>query len=154
MAKLFQTYWYNEQQAVRNAFLFNLRDDDLRSGGRVRRGEIVAGKCGYAIAEADVFGLSGRIVPFAPNRQCEWQGHILHCMALDGLPQGPVSRAHAGGLRHKHCVVVEFTSKKALEDARAAGLPVVHGTDGKTYANLEVAHIPQRQKRYRRATLL
>jgi hypothetical protein len=153
MAGLFEIYWYRELPAVACAFLYNLRDDDLTPGGQIRKGEIIAGKCGYHVAQADVPGYSGRVVAFRPNRHCEWQGFTLPSMTLDGLPVGRVPRGPEGKLRHRHCVVAEVTSTDAASKAAAMGLPIVISAKGKKLVNLEVASIPS-QGRERRAQLL
>jgi hypothetical protein len=132
-----------------------LRDDDLVPGGQIHRGEILAGKCGYFVAETHVSGRSARrIVQYLPNRCCQWQGFYLTCMALPGLPTGPVPRGPSGGLRHRHCVVVEISSPAAFVQAKTLGLKVISATDGRRLANLEIASIPGRQPAFRRAQLL
>lgn len=156
MTRHFSIHWYNEEPAVARAFLYNLRDRDLRTSGRINRGEIVLGACGLHVAEKDVDGFSGTIVDYLPNRCCEWQGHFLTCMALKDLPIGPVPRGQSGGLRHRHCVVAELTSPASVGKAKALGLPIINSVGGRTLVNLEVASFGDkgRQAAYRRATLL
>jgi hypothetical protein len=155
MPKYFSEYPY-QNPVISRAGLSNLRDDDLLPGGQICRGEILAGKCGYFVAETNVSGYSPRdIIEYLPNRCCRWQQEFfLTCMALDGLPKGPVPRGPSGGLRHRHCVVAEITSPIALAKAKALGLPVISASDGRKLANLEIASIPQRQPFFRRAKLL
>src|SRR5712671_3336471 len=153
--KHFQTYWYNLDHQFRKAHLYNLRDSDAGIGGRIKRGDVVAGRCGYHIAEADVLWFCARsVVGFHPNRKCEWYGLQLECMSLSGLPKGPVPRGRAGGLRHRHCVVAELVTPVSLREAKRLNLPVIKISDGRYLANLEVASIPNRQGACRRARLL
>lgn len=154
MPKHFNKYLYHDH-AIGRAGLSNLRDDDLLPGGQIHRGEILAGKCGFFVAETNVSGWSGRgIVEYLPNRCCKWRGFYLTCMALDGLPIGPVSRGQSGGLRHRHCVVVEISSAAVFVEAKKFELPVISATNGRKLANLEIASIPGRQPVFRRAQLL
>jgi hypothetical protein len=153
MPNRFSKYHY-QKPAFKRAALSNLRDADVSPGGAINQGEILAGECGFFVAEAHVPDYRGTVLEYLPNRCCEWQGFFLTCMALDSLPAGPVPRGLAGGLRHRHCVVAEFVSRASATSAKAAGLPLIGTTDGRQVANLEIASIPGRQPAYRRARLL
>ena len=154
MPRLFQKYWYEDEAAIARAVLHNLRDDDIRPGGSIRKGQIVAGKCGFNVAEAAVRGFSGRTPKFKPNRQIEWQGFTLDCMALDGLPIGAAVKAGKSKLRHRHCVVAELTDPEQVATAKEIGLPILKSEDGRSLANLEVFTVPGRTPKFRRAKLL
>jgi hypothetical protein len=155
MCKNFTTYWYRDEPAVGSAGLFHLRDDDLRLGGGICRGEIFQGHCGFQVAERDVPGFRGRTVAYLPNRCCEWFGFYLTCMAHKGLPEGPVRRSQAGGLRHKQYVVAELSSPAALQRAREMeGMQVITAADGRKLVNLETATIPGKNPKHRKAQLL
>jgi len=154
MSLLFNTSCYQKSQALRRACLFNLRDNDLHHGGSIRQGEIVAGRCGYVVAETNVPGFTGTVQPYWPNRCVLWREHFLTCMALPGLPTGPVPRGSAGGLRHQHYVVAEFADPAAITEAKKQGLPLVRSLEGRLLANVEIAIIPGKKNRYRAAQLL
>jgi hypothetical protein len=153
-------------RVVALADLYNCRDDDLCSGGTIARGDIVPGKCGIAVAAADVPGLSVTrgVVPYQPNRCVKWQDFYLTCMALKGLREGPVPFGAPGGLRHSHYVVAELTAPAAIALAKHqlviqtktkgdAQLRLVETSDGRKLVNLEVARIPEKNPGYRRAEL-
>ncbi len=154
MSQIFEKYWYQDEPAVARAFLFNLRDDDLRAGGSVHEGDIVVGQCGFVAAETDVIGFRGTTISYSPNRCVEWQNHYLTCMALDDLPAGSTLRSKSSKLRHKHYVVAELSWVRLGAHARKIGLPVVHSDSGRLLVNLEIFTVPSRTPAYRRAKLL
>lgn len=154
MPRLFDTYWYKDVASVEKAALFNLRDLDLKPGGRIPKGSIMAGECGYAIAESNVNGYTGKIRKFKPNRRVEWRGHELRCMALEGLPIGAALQKGKSVLRHRHYVVAELQHPEALAEALACGLPIVQGEGSRQLANLEVFVVPSKTPVFRRARLL
>lgn len=146
----FEIYWYRESEAVERAFLYNCRDADLRPGsGKVRHGAIVAGKCGFVVAEEDLPGFSGTEVSFKPNRHCCWQKFTLPCMALPSIPGHLTDKP---SLRHKHHVVAELVELDAVQLAKDLGVPVVV-VDSRNLVNLEVTTF-ERQTKSRRAKLL
>ena len=154
MPKLFETYWYKDVASVADAALFNLRNLDLQQGGIIPKGSIVLGMCGFAIAESDVNGYTGKIRKFKPNRRVEWRGYELPCMALEGLPIGAALQNGASILRHRHYGVAELENPEAAAEAVACGLPVVQGEGSRHFANMEVFVVPSRTPVFRRARLL
>jgi len=86
MPKKYNTYWYQEGPEFKQAFLYNLRDNDIQSGGKIVQGEIVLGAVGLVVAESTAVGWTGKTLPFNPNRRCEWQGFELPCMTSPSLP--------------------------------------------------------------------
>lgn len=149
---------------IANADLYNCRDGDLLPGGNVHRGDLVAGKCGFAVAMTKVPNRhpSHPINRYLPNRCVEWEGFYLTCMALPGLPEGRQPRGPSGGLRHKHYVVAELTGpaiKRAehiikTQPPSQGQLRFFVTPDGKRLANLEIASIPGKKPGHRIATLL
>ena len=154
MPKRFSDYWYNAEPLIHKAALFNLRDNDVAPGGKIAKGAITSGQCGYAVAEAEVPGYKTRTVEYLPNRCVLWHGFFLTCMALPGLPVGPVSIGQSGGLRHRHYVVAEFTAPAAIAQARQLGLPLILTDDGRKVANVEVFHVPGKTPKCCKAKLL
>lgn len=154
MPRLFRTYWYRTEPSVARAGLYNLRDDDLQFGGNIRAGEIIVGLCGFAIAEANVPKLTGRAVPYSPNRCVEWQGFYLTCMALANLPAQSFSRRMISSLRHRHYVVAELSSLASISRAKMLRLSFLRDDESRTLVNLELVRIPGRTPLYRYARLL
>src|SRR5207244_3907986 len=104
MAKKHEIYWY-KTPAVADAFLYNCRDRDLRAGSGIPQGSIVQGVGGFVVAERDVPNLTGSIISsFRANRQCEWNGFTLGCMAH---PQAPTGAATKQQLRPYNYIVAE-----------------------------------------------
>ena len=116
MPKKFSIYWYKEGPEFKQAFLYNLRDNDVQEGGRIAKGAIVQGAVGLVAAEVEVFGWTGNALPFNPNRRCDWHDFELPCMASPRLPAGKVA---AGLLRDGNYAVAAITSDevKALADS-------------------------------------
>lgn len=153
MAKKHEVYWYKTNPAVAAAFLCHCRDRDLRAGPGIPAGSIVQGIEGFAIAEADVPGLTGSVITaFRPNRQCEWAGFTLRCMAHPQIPEGATKKQQ---LRDYNYILGELTDPAAINQAKLLGVPVVQHSDGSHLINLEIS-VFQRQgpKNSRRAKLL
>lgn len=153
MAKKHSIYWYRTHPAVATAFLYHCRDRDLRDGSGIPQGSIVQGVGGFAVAESVVPGLTGSIIPtFQPNRQCEWMGFTLQCMAH---PQAPTGTASKQELRPFNNIVAELTDTAALTQAQSFGVPVVTHPSGKNLVNLEISTFEgQGKSSPRRAKLL
>ena len=151
MAKKYSTYWYQEDDQFRRAFLYQCRDNDVTVGGSIAKGAVLEGVLGYCIAEAAVSGYSGRVVPFKPNRRCIWQGIELPCQCHPAAPASPATKNELRGFNY---VVADLTAPDAREIAEQVKLPVVN-VDGKSLANLEL-DVFQSQGRgsVRRAKLL
>lgn len=127
-------YWYQEEPAVADAFLFNCRDNDLRRGGTIPSGSIILGVGGFVVAERTVAGLSGTVFPFRPTRRCEWKGHELNCMVH---PQMPISARTKAELRPYNYLVAELEADAQFTTAQGVKLPVVITPDGRRLVNLE-----------------
>ena len=154
MPKLFDKYWYQESAFVKNAFLYHLRDDDLveHKSTQIPQGTIVEGALGFAAAEQAVPGFQARIVRFAPNRQCEWQGLILGCMAHTAAPANQPPKKE---LRLFNNIVARLPDEAAIVLAKSTGVPVLTTPEGDIVVNLEVANFgKQGAASPRRAQLL
>ena len=136
MAKKFQKYWYHDEHEVREAFLFNCRDDDLRAGAGIPVGAIVPGEVGCVVAERAVRGYTGKIISFQPTRRCEWQGQALRCQVHPDMPAAAKNKAE---LRHYNYIVAELTSVEQVALAKSVGVPVIATASGKQLVNLECA---------------
>jgi hypothetical protein len=134
MAKKFSVYWYQEDDQFRRAFLYHCRDGDITIGGSIPKGAVVQGLFGFCVAEAEVVGFSGRVVPFIPNRRCEWQGLELRCQCHPGAPVSPANKKELNGFNY---VVADLSAPEARALAEELKLPVVT-VDGQTLANLEL----------------
>jgi len=150
MAKKFSIYWYQEGPEFKKAFLYNLRDNDVQQGGQIEQGEIAVGAVGLVAAEATVFGWTGRVVSFQPNRRCEWQGFELPCMTL---PSAPTSKVPASLLRDCNYTVAAVTSDDVRATAENLKVPCVRTPQGAWVINVELARFTG-QGAARRATLL
>lgn len=150
MAKKFSIYWYQEGPEFKKAYLYNLRDNDVHSGGKIEQGEIVLGAIGLVAAESTAFGWTGKVLPFTPNRRCEWQGFELPCMALPSLPAGKVS---ASLLRAGNYAVAAITSDAVKSMADSLKVPCVRTPQGVWVINVELARF-NGQGAGRRATLI
>ena len=151
MAKKHEIYWANEDPAVARAFLYNCRDRDLRrDASGIAKGCIVQGTVGFAVAEDNVPGFSGQVVPFKVNRRCEWRGFELDCMAHCSAPQGAVAKSE---LRDFNYLVAEVSGPDVETAAQKAILPVVVHQSGKRLINLECSSF-QRQGKERLVKLL
>lgn len=154
MPKSFSKYWYQESAFVKNAFFYHLRDDDLVEdpAARIPQGVIVEGALGYAAAEQAVPGFKARTMRFTPNRQCEWQGLILGCMAHPGAPANQPSKKE---LRLYNNIVARLPDEAAVVLAKSTGVPVLTTPEGDMVVNLEVANFgKQGAASPRRAKLL
>ncbi len=154
MPNRFTKYWYKDEPSVARACLYNLRDADLRPGGKILRGQIVVGLCGYSVAEKDLDGFSGRAAEYLPNRCVQWYGSFLTCMALPDFPAGPSVGRKRSLLRHKQYVVAELPAAADIARGRKEGLHLLRSPDGRFLANLEIFTVPGRTPKYKRATLL
>ncbi len=154
MPPRFDVYWYKKGLLIKNAFLFNCRDDDLtiQSGAQIPKGSIVSGTIGYVAAEELVPGSSATLVPFEPNRRCAWQDFELACMAH---PDAPTPNAPQEELRRFNYIVAELPNPEARALARRLALPVLVDDQGRNLVNLEIARF-ERQGRGspRRAKIL
>jgi hypothetical protein len=147
-------FWYQESIFVKNAFLYNCRDNDLqrRRNSWIKEGQIVNGEVGYVIAEHNVPGLTGKIVHFKQNRKCRWQGLDLRCMAHKDIPIGSVTKS---SLRHLHHAVAQLPDEEAVKIANENEVPVIVTLDGKFYVNLELSTFERQGKgNSRRAKLI
>lgn len=153
MPKKHSIYWYRTHPAVAKAFLYHCRDRDLREGDGIPQGSIVQGVGGFAVAESSVPNLTGSIIPtFQPNRQCEWMGFTLPCMAH---PQAPTGTATKQEFRPFNYIVAELSDSAAITEAQTLGVPVVTHSSGKHLANLEISSFERQGKSSpRRARLL
>src|SRR5665213_2325453 len=88
MVKKTQWIWYRTSLDVEFAFLYNCRQRDLADGTGISKGVIVEGKYGFVATEALVPKVTGKIVPFNPNRRCKWEGLELRCQAILTAPAG------------------------------------------------------------------
>src|SRR5258706_15557838 len=124
MATKFKIFWYQESAFIRNAFLYNCRDNDLQrnQNGWIKEGQIVLGKVGYVIAEHSLRGFSGTIIPFKSNRRCRWLGLDLPCMAHQDVPNGSIPKR---ALRHRLHTVAQLPDDEAVKIAIKSGVPVV-----------------------------
>lgn len=147
MAKKFSTYWYQEGPEFKQAFLYNLRDNDVQSGGKIEQGEIALGAVGLVAAESTVVGRTAAVVP---NRRCEWQGFELPCMTLPSLPAGKVP---ANVLRDSNYAVAVITSEEVKAKADSLKVPCVQTPQGVWVINVELARF-NGQGAGRRATLI
>ncbi|PWU21782.1 MAG: hypothetical protein C5B50_01095 [Verrucomicrobia bacterium] len=150
MSQKFSIYWYQQGPEFKQAFLYNLRDNDVQQGGKIPLGAIIQGSVGLVAAEAEVFGWTGKLVPFNANRRCEWQGYELPCMASPALPAGKVS---GGILRDWNYAVAAITSDQVKSMAESLKIPVVKTPEGTWVINVELARF-ERQGAGRRATLI
>jgi hypothetical protein len=154
MASKFKIFWYRKSVFVKNAFLYNCRDNDLQRSlnGWIKEGQIVSGATGYVIAEHNVpgfaFGLTGKIVPFESNWDCNWQGLILPCMAHEAIP------SHKSYLRPYNYVVAQLPDEEAVKIVVKNKVPVIITLDQKLYVNLEIFWSFQKQDKNRRAKLI
>lgn len=147
MAKKFSIYWYNEGPEFKQAFLYNLRDNDVQEGGKIPRGAIVQGSVGFVAAEVEVFGWTGKVIPFAANRRCMWHNFELPCMAAPALPGGKVSGTV---LRDWNYAVAAITSDEVKSFADNLKVPAVKTPEGVWVINVELARF-ERQGPGRRA---
>lgn len=138
MAKKYTVYWYRESEFIRNAALCNCRDRDLssKSGARIDKESIIAGAIGYAVAEKTVPGYVGKTVRFKANRQCEWLGLTLCCMAH---PYAPVGKATKTALRPYNYIVAELANGEAIGQAKRQKLKIIQTANGHSLVNLEVS---------------
>ena len=150
MAKAFSIYWYQEGPEFKQAFLYNLRDNDVQSGGRIAKGAITAGAVGFVAAECEIGARSVKTLPFKPNRRCEWQGFELPCMTSPALPAG---RPTASALRAANYAVAAITSDEVKAMADSLRVPALKTPEGVWVINVELARFA-RQGPGRRATLL
>ena len=150
MPKKYNTYWYQEGPEFKQAFLYNLRDDDVHSGGKIAQGEILLGAVGLVAAESTAVGWTGKTLPFNPNRRCEWQGFELPCMTLPSLPAGKVP---ANVLRDGNYAVAVITSEEVKAKADSLKVPCVQTPQGVWVINVELARF-NGQGASRRATLI
>lgn len=153
MHKRSRIYWYNEEPAVANAFLYNCRDDDLEpvAAGQIDRGAIVLGKNGVAIAESAVPSLQARrIAAFNGTRRCAWGALELSCMVHLEIGQRAMTTRE---LRHVGCIVALLPDSASVAFAIGLGVPVVEDTEGHRLVNLSVERHAG-QSKDRRATLL
>ena len=150
MPKKFSTYWYQEGPEFKQAFLYNLRDNDVQVGGKIAEGAIVQGAVGLVAAQCEVFGWTGKTVAFNANRRCEWQGFELPCMASAALP---AVKATAVQLHDSNYAVAAITSDEVKALADNLKVPAVKTPEGVWVINVELARF-ERQGRSRRATLV
>ena len=154
MATKFKKFWYQESAFIKNAFLYNCRDNDLQRSQNdwIKAGQIVAGATGYVIAEQNVPGFSGKSVRFKPNRKCHWQGLDLPCKAHQDIPAGSNTKA---ALRHRQYAVAQLPDEDAVKVAINSGVPVLVASDRKSYVNLELSTFEKQGKgNSRRAKLI
>ena len=151
MSRNHSIYWYDEGPEFRSAFLFNLRDADVRSGGSIPKGAITDGQVGLVAAEDEVVGKSAKIVSFNPNRRCKWQGFELPCMVSKTLPGGRVTGPL---LRRSNFAVAAITCPEVEETARSLKVPCVTTPEGVLVINVELARFERQKNRGRRATLI
>ena len=150
MSKKFSTYWYQEGPEFKQACLYNLRDNDVREGGKIAKGAVVQGAVGFVAAECEVFGWTVKTVAFTANRRCVWQGFELPCMASAALPGG---KATARQLHDSNYAVAAITSDEVKAIADSLKIPAVKTPGGVWVINVELARF-ERQGRGRRATLV
>lgn len=150
MARHHQIYWYRQNEHVAAAALWHVRDQDLAPGGGIARGTIVQGHYGFAIAECEVPGLSGRIVAFHATHRCRWQERELACMVHPNLPAGAFTKAE---LRAYTYCVAELTEPDDIALAARLNVTPVRTADGRTFINLEIANVTG-QAKARKAQLL
>jgi hypothetical protein len=150
MARKHSIYWYDEGPEFKQAFLYNLRDDDVQEGGRIPKGAITNGAAGLVAAEAEVFGWTAKTMAFNPNRRCEWNGFELPCMTLPNVPAGRVPSA---ALRDSNHAVAAITSDAVKAMADSVNLPTIKTPEGVWVINVELARF-ERQGPERRATLI
>ena len=138
MARRFKFYWYEKYPLVKNSFLFNCRDNDLKidRNSWIKEGQIVKGATGYVIAEHNLPGFCGDIFRFKPNRKCHWQDLDLHCMAHDDIPSGPITK---NALRHYQYAVAQIPDEKAAKIAADKGISVIVTKDRKYFINVELS---------------
>jgi hypothetical protein len=154
MATNFAIYWYRESAFVKNAFLYNCRDNDLKrvQNCSIREGQIVKGAVGYVIAEHHALGFRGEIVRFKPNRKCHWQGLDLPCMAHDAIPGGTITK---DALRHYQYAVAQLPDEQAVKIAVKKGIPVIVTLNRQYFLNLELSTFEKQGKAStRRAKLI
>jgi hypothetical protein len=150
MAKKYLTYWYQEGPEFRAAYLYNVRDDDIRSGGRIEQGQIVQGAEGLVVAESTVIGHNGRIVEFQPNHRCKWKGFELPCMTLAPGSQASAKAVRLGALNY---AVVPVTSDAVKATADSLKIPCIKHAQGTWLFNVELTRFSG-QFAERRATLI
>jgi hypothetical protein len=150
MPKKFSIYWYKEGPEFKQAFLYNLRDNDVHGGGKIAKGAITVGAVGFVAAECEVFGRTAKTAPFKANRRCDWHGHELPCMALPALPPG---KPTASELRAANYAVAAITSDEVKALAGNMKIPVVKTPEGVWVMNVELARF-ERQGPGRRASLI
>jgi len=152
MAKNYKIYWYQKEQTVHDAFLFNCRDDDLRAGAGIPVGAIVLGASGCVAAERAVRDYTGKTITFQPMRRCEWQGQELRCQVHPDMPVGAKLKAELRPFNH---IVAELTSPEQVALAQKTGVPVITTSPGKQLVNLECACFQkQGAKNLRRAKMI
>ena len=136
MAKNYSTYWYQEDDQFRSAFLYNVRDRDIIPGGLIPKAAVIQGQVGFCISEAGVTGYSGRVVPFIPNRRCNWKSFELNCMCHPDIPNETVSKHE---LRRFNYSIADFsTLPEAAKLAEELKLPLLRTPTGQLLANLEL----------------
>ena len=150
MATKYKVFWYQKSAFIKNAFLNNCRDSDLRRSrnGWIKEGQIVKGAVGYVMAEHNLPGFIGKIVRFKPNRECRWFGSDLSCMAHVNTPG---SNCY---LRPFNYVVAQLSDEKMVKIAVEKRVPVIVTPDQKLYVNLEIFWSFPKQDKKRRAKLL
>ena len=136
MANKYKVYWYQEEQEVHDASLFNCRDDDLKAGAGINIGTIILGAGGCVAAERAVRGYTGTSISFHPTRRCEWQGPELRCLVHPDMPAGAKLKAELRPFNH---IVAELTSAEQVSLAQKSGVPVITTPTGKQLVNLECA---------------
>jgi len=139
MAKKFSIYWYQDGPEFKQSFLYNLRDNDVQSGGKIDQGEIVLGVVVLVAAENAVAGRKAKVLPFDPNRRYEWQGFELPCMTLPSLPAGKVPE---NVLRDGNCAVAAITSDGVKAKADILKVPCVQTAQGMLVINVELGDSP------------
>jgi hypothetical protein len=154
MSAKFKIYWYQKSPFVRNAFLVNCRDNDLKpdSSSQIEEGEIVQGAVGYVAAEHNVPNFRGKIVRWKPNRKCQWLGSAWQCMAHPKIANGKTTKA---SLRHYQYAVVQLRDEAAVKVAVESKVPVIVTVGGKYFVNLELSTFERQGKgNPRRAKLI
>lgn len=161
MATKFKTHWHRESAFIKNAFLYNCRDNDLQRNrkGWIKEGQIVRGAVGYVIAEHNVPGFNGKIVSFKQNRECRWPlldcrwpDLKLRCMTHKDIPRG--SHPRPALRRYNYIIALLPDDEEAVKIAVEKDVPVIITMGGKFYVNLEISTIPQIQDKNRKAELI
>jgi hypothetical protein len=154
MATKFRIRWYQKSPFVRNAFLFNCRDNDLliESKSSIEPGHIVQGAVGYVVAEHKVPGFRANVVHWRPNRKCRWLGADWPCMAHPGIPNGKITKV---SLRHYQYAVVQLPDGEAARSAVGKKVPVIVSSAGVYFVNAELSTFQRQGKANpRRAKLI